>query len=281
MPLASCLWRLLRRLWLQLLYPPGNQVHIDKMPPSLVSSRLQSPGSPSLSSYARCPKSLITSVDFCWTLQYTCVSLILGSPALDPALQVCLTRTEQRGQSPPSICWRQQLPLPQGLITGSGSTWWGSTWCPPGQQQVGPSLSWCLGLFLARGRTWHHPFAEHHEVPPSPRPQPAEVPLDGSMTLWCVSQSSQLPIICKLSERVLYPSGQAVDEGVGQCWPLGPSISSQSMEVMENNRLQPAADFWKTPVTDIAVGQCICDNKHKLTYLLLFNFLNGYFYLCR
>lgn len=37
---------------------------------------------------------------------------------------------------------------------------------------------------------------------------------------------------------------------------------------------------WK-PVKNVATGQCKCDNKNKLKFLLLFNFFNGLFYADR
>jgi len=52
-----------------------------------------------------------------------------------------------------------------------------------------PSLSWCLGLFLFRGRTLHL-SVKFHEVPVSPFLHPLEVSLNGSATPWCISQSS-------------------------------------------------------------------------------------------
>ena len=60
--LMSCHWALLRRVCL--VFIPSHQVFlcIDKMPLSLVSSRLNSPGSPSLSSCVRCSKPLISFV---------------------------------------------------------------------------------------------------------------------------------------------------------------------------------------------------------------------------
>ena len=65
--------------------------------------------------------------------------------------------------------------------------------CPPahtGAQGCFPSGA---GLLLV----------ELHELPVSLFLQPAEVPLDGSMTLWCISHSSQFCVISKFAEGTL------------------------------------------------------------------------------
>ena len=62
------------------------------------------------------------------------------------------------------------------------------------------------------------PLVELHEVPASPFLQPVEVPLDGSTTLWPISQSSQFCVICKLAEGTLWPIIQIINEDVEQDW---------------------------------------------------------------
>lgn len=47
--------------------------------------------------YARCFSPLIILLALYLYVQDICVSLVPESPALDTALQLCLTRTEQRG----------------------------------------------------------------------------------------------------------------------------------------------------------------------------------------
>lgn len=97
---AHCLWSFLwapmGRVWLHLLCTlflpptPPNQafVQIDKIPLSLLLSRLNSPGSFTLSSYDKCSKPLIIFVDTCWTCSGLFVSLIVGSLELDATLQI-------------------------------------------------------------------------------------------------------------------------------------------------------------------------------------------------
>jgi len=46
---------------------------------------------------------------------------------------------------------------------------------------------------------------ELHEVPVSPFLHPVEVPLDGSMTLWPISRSSEFGMVSKLDEGCTVP----------------------------------------------------------------------------
>lgn len=57
---------------------------------NLVSSRLNSTGSLILSSHVRCPRSFIIFVALHWTYSSMNISRVLGSPGLNPALQICL-----------------------------------------------------------------------------------------------------------------------------------------------------------------------------------------------
>jgi len=61
-------------------------------------------------------------------------------------------------------------------------------------------------------------LVELHKVPVGPFLQPVEVPLDSSMTLWCVSHSSQFRIISKLAEGTLCPITQIISKDVEKDW---------------------------------------------------------------
>ncbi|PKU44133.1 hypothetical protein llap_5545 [Limosa lapponica baueri] len=60
-------------------------------------------------------------------------------------------------------------------------------------------------------------LVELHEVPVSPFLQPSKVPLEGSMTLWCISQSSSLGVIYKLAEGGPCPIIQISNEDYWNC----------------------------------------------------------------
>ena len=91
--LKSCPWALLRKAWLSLLYFPAQiSTHMDKIPLSLLFSRLSQP--------LPISKMLQSLRHLCGPaldlLQYVHVSPALGSPALDPALWMHLTSAEPR-----------------------------------------------------------------------------------------------------------------------------------------------------------------------------------------
>ena len=80
--------------------PPLQAGQTQLSQPSLAREMLQSPHhlhSPTLAPPQQLP-----------------VSFELGSPALDPAPQMCLTRAEQRAGSPPSTCWPRSSRCTQG-----------------------------------------------------------------------------------------------------------------------------------------------------------------------
>ena len=58
------------------------------------------------------------------------------------------------------------------------------------------------------------PFAELYNIPVSSFLQPVKVLLNGSLTLWCISHSSQFCVISKLAEGTLCPIIQTVNEDV-------------------------------------------------------------------
>jgi len=59
-------------------------------------------------------------------------------------------------------------------------------------------------------------LVESHQVPLHSTLQSVQVSLNGSTAFWCVSHSSQLCIISKLTEGGLYPFIQVIDEDVEQ-----------------------------------------------------------------
>jgi len=86
---------------LDTLFPtPSHWVfmHITQICLALSFSRLNSSSSLSFSAYDRCLKPSVPCGPSLDPLQYARVSLELGSPALDTALQMCLTRAEQSGR---------------------------------------------------------------------------------------------------------------------------------------------------------------------------------------
>ena len=134
------------------------------------------------------------------------------------------------GPSTPDVspqCWAEgkyHLPQPAGNA-------------PPNAAQEAVSLCCCKGAWLACGQLVHHdhqvlhkaafkpvkpqcvlvhgifpsvgqdfalPFKEFHEVPLCPFLQPVKVPLNGSVTFWCISHSSELCIVCELAEGALH-----------------------------------------------------------------------------
>jgi len=110
---SLCLLPLVLSLGTRLFSEPGSIlfalslqvfVHTDKNPPSLLFSRLTSPSSLSHSSQERCSSPFITLVALHRTGSRMSVSLILRSPALDPALQVWPHQCRVEGKNP----------LPQG-----------------------------------------------------------------------------------------------------------------------------------------------------------------------
>lgn len=94
------------------------------------------------------------------SLWYVHVSLILVIPVLDPALQMCLTRAEERGRITSldlllMLCLTQPRVLLAFFLAVAASC---STWCPPGPPA--PFLHVPVhGVVSPRGRTWHFPLS--------------------------------------------------------------------------------------------------------------------------
>lgn len=121
-------------------------------------------------------------------LQPVYVSFTLGSPGLDPALQVCLTRMGRGEGSPPSPGW-------QGCAWCSPGGCW--PFWPPGHTAASCSAwSTCSALFYQaafqlvrppeqymgvtppRMQDFAFPSAELHEIPVCPFLQPVKVSLN-------------------------------------------------------------------------------------------------------
>ena len=125
-----------------------------------------------------------------WVGQLLCSGDYVGSTVRCCWLVVCLLSTRRPpGPSLKSSCPASQPPA----CIGAGII-------PP----------------LIQEFTFH--LVELLEVPVNPFVQPAEVPLDGSTTLWCISHFSQFCIISELAEGMLCPIIQIVNEDVKQCW---------------------------------------------------------------
>ena len=61
-------------------------------------------------------------------------------------------------------------------------------------------------------------LVEPHEVHTSPPLKPAKVPLDGIPSLQCVSHTTQLGVLYKVSKGALDPTVHVIDEDVEQYW---------------------------------------------------------------
>lgn len=215
-------------------------------------TRLSSPCSLSLSSHLRNSDALMISRAISWT-SLQCVSIfpVLGSPELDPELQLW-----------PHQCWPEgkDHPLwPAGYIlhhAAQGATdhlcskgqllqWRWHCWLgisssyirtsrpfsahtsePPGPSEPSgwsswstPSLYWCSGLILY-SYTSQFLFIEVHEIPTCPFLQAVKVPLDGHTTFWCIFHSSQ---ICLIFKVVICPIIPIINEEVTRYWP--PTLS--------------------------------------------------------
>lgn len=80
---------------------------------------------------------------------------------------------------------------------------------------VAPACPGAWGYFPPRCRILHF-SVELHEVPVIPFLQPAA--LNGSTTLWPISHSFQLCVICKLADGKIFPILQIVNEDLKQGW---------------------------------------------------------------
>ena len=143
-------------------------------------------------------------------LQYAHVALTLGSPALGDnspgACQQCRVERKDHISQPfcnvfsnaageavghfatRAYCWIMfhlvSIRMPRSFSAELLSSW------------SGPSLSWCMGLFLPRLRIWH--FRLLCKVLVRPLLQLVSIPLNGSTRIWSVSLSFQFCIICNL-----------------------------------------------------------------------------------
>jgi len=102
-----------------------------------------------------------------------------------------------------------------------------SAWCLPGFQvqfwkaafQLGePQHILVPGADPPQVQDFALPLAELHEVPVSSFLQTAEVPLDGSTTLWSVSHFSQFCNISKIAEDAFCSMIATINEDVEHDW---------------------------------------------------------------
>jgi len=90
-----------------------------------------------------------------------------------------------------------------------------------------PNLYWCMRLLLLKCKTLHWALVKL-QVPSCPTLQTALVLFNSSTAFWCVSHSSQLPIISKLTECGLF-------------------VPSSRLLMKMLNKTGPSTDPWGTP----------------------------------
>lgn len=168
---------------------------------------------------------------FCWVFFWlnslSAPPSVKYSPSPSPSLWTlhwspCLPWELSRGEgSPPLTCWQWPSSCspggwwpssPPGCIAGSGSAC-----CPlrppqdnlyfPSSHSQACTCAW--GLFLARGRTLHFPLLNFMRSPLSNSPA-CQSPPKGSMTIWCISCSSQPWIVWKLPGVLSSPSSKSL-----------------------------------------------------------------------
>lgn len=91
------------------------------------------------------------------------------------------------------------------------------------------SMYWCMGSFLPSLQDFAFPLDEPHEVPLCPVLLPAKIHLICSTSVWYITHSSELCIICNTAE-LLCPSIQTFSGDTKkdwtQYWSLGCTTSS-------------------------------------------------------
>ena len=136
-------------------------------------------------------------------LQYVHAFFVLGSPDLDPTLQMSLTSAKLWGRIT-TLDLLTVLFLTQNRIKLAFFV--ERTHCPPG-----PSVKsfFAAGQLLAYSGTWGYsplrvrtlrfPLLNFHDSPICPFPNPVKVLLNGNKNIWCIVLFSWFFIMCKLS----------------------------------------------------------------------------------
>jgi len=140
---------------------------------------------------------------------YVHVSLVLGSPALDTALQTCLTRADQRRRITSldllaALCLKQPKMLVAFFAISTHSWIIVSFLLIRTPRSILPSCFstiysltvWVPGIIPSHGKHLAFPFAELHKAPVSLLLQPIKVLLNESTPICCISHFSQFCIIC-------------------------------------------------------------------------------------
>jgi len=70
------------------------------------------------------------------------------------------------------------------------------------------------GVVSPRVKDFAFLLVKLQEISVSPFPQVVGVPLNGSMTFWCISHSSQFCVISKIAEGTLSPVVQIINKNV-------------------------------------------------------------------
>ncbi|KAK4830703.1 hypothetical protein QYF61_012872 [Mycteria americana] len=165
----------------------------------------------------------------------------LHGPLLD-SLQRGLTSAEQRGRIT-SLNLLAILCLMQPRITLAFFATRDPQirFCRAAFQLGGPQYILVPGVVPAQVQDFVLLLVELHEVPVGLFLLPVEVPLDGSMTFWCISHSSQFGVICKLFEGTLAPSARdhAGSCDLSECETLmkGPWKATKGLPPLSHDRL--------------------------------------------
>lgn len=163
-----CHWAPPRRIWLPFLYSRHQVfIHVDKIPESLLWSRLNSSSSPNPLSSDRCSKPLIIFVALRWTCcsAHPCLSFT-GEPSTGPSIQMCFSRAKKRRITSLALLAGIYLMQPKMLLALCHKGMWlahgqlagtclKSFSANPLSSQSTPSPYWCLRLFLPRCKTLH------------------------------------------------------------------------------------------------------------------------------
>lgn len=219
-------------------------------------TKLSSPSSLSLSCHLRDSDALMIFRAISWTsLQYFCIFPVLGSPELDPALQLWPHQCCPEGRDQPPgllatlLVMQPKVPLTifaarasccnEGHIAG----WWSAahTWEPP--DPSGPpgstswstsSLYWYLGWSSLVTRLCNLFILRCMSFLPAHFSSLSRSLWMASQPFWCICYSSQFCLICKV---VFCPIILIINEEVTRCWP--PTLSPCVLETCPQRDLLP------------------------------------------
>jgi len=104
---------------------------------------------------------------------------------------------------------------------------------------------------------------ELHESPLGPFLQPVEHSLDGSMTFWSISHSSQFGVDCNLSKGTLCPIIQIIDEVVKQDWSqrYRPPVYCTSLIGLQIDFVPQITTLWAWPFIQFSIQLPLCSSS--------------------